>query len=52
MYISARNSSGSADRYAANEIALAGIWVALTTTEGAILYTLIQNYQTSLSRQV
>lgn len=52
MYFSARNSSGTADRFSTNEIALAGIWTALSTTEGTNLYNRIQTYQTTLGRNV
>ena len=52
MYISARNSSGTTDRFATNQIACAGIWTALSTAEGSSLYTIILDYMTTLGRNV
>lgn len=52
MYISARNSSGTTDRFAANEIASAGVWTALSTAEGVTLYNIILVYMTALGRNI
>lgn len=52
IYIGARNMSGSADQYGNLQCAFATIGDGLSDTEATNLYTIIQNYQTILSRQV
>jgi hypothetical protein len=52
VYLSARNNNGTADNFSARELALASIGSGLTAGEVSTLYTLIQAFQTSLSRQV
>lgn len=52
LYIGARNSTGTTQYYSSKELAFALIGDGLTTTNGTDLYTIIQSFQTSLSRQV
>jgi hypothetical protein len=52
LYIGASNDFGTAGAYSNKETAFAHIGDGLTTTEAANLYTAVQKYQTSLSRQV
>jgi hypothetical protein len=52
IYLGARNNAGVADGFAAREQAFASIGSGLTSGQISTLYTLIQNMQTSLSRQV
>jgi len=50
--IGARNGSGSISTYSSKEIAFVSIGLGLTQTEHATLYTIVQNFQTTLGRQV
>jgi hypothetical protein len=52
IFIAARNDSGSAANYDNKECAFASIGSGLSDAEASTLYTLIQAFQTSLSRQV
>ena len=52
VYLSAINSKGSPNYYSSKQCAFATIGDGLTDTEASNLYTIIQNYQTILSRQV
>lgn len=52
IFIGARNLSGSADQYTNLQSAFASIGDGLTDTEAANLYTAVQAYQTTLSRNV
>ena len=52
LYILARNDSGTAANYSPKNIAFSTIGDGLTDTDASNLYTIVQNYQTSLSRQV
>lgn len=52
IYIMASNGVGSAVNYSNRECAFASIGDGLTDTEAANLYTAVQAYQTSLSRNV
>ncbi len=51
-YIGALNSSGTASLFSPRECAFASIGDGLTDTEAANLYTAVQAYQTTLSRNV
>jgi hypothetical protein len=51
-YIGALNWIGSADYFDNNEMAFVSLGDGLTDTDASNLYTIIQNYQTILSRQV
>ena len=53
IYIGARNNNNaSVDQYSNRECAFATIGDSLTDAEVATLYTIVQNYQTLLGRQV
>jgi hypothetical protein len=52
ILISARNESGTALRFDDKQCAFASIGSGLSDAEASTLYTLIQAFQTSLSRQV
>jgi hypothetical protein len=52
IYVLARKTNTTIDFYSARNLAFAFIGNSLTTTEQANLYTAIQTYQTTLSRQV
>ena len=52
IYLGARNTDGTATNFAQRELAMASIGSGLTAGEVSTLYTLIQAFQTSLSRQV
>jgi hypothetical protein len=52
IYISAENRMGTATEFSSKECALATIGTALTNAEAANLYTAVQAFQTTLSRQV
>jgi len=52
LFIGARNDSGTAVFFAGKETAFVTIGRALTQAECATLYTIIQNYQTTLGRNV
>ena len=52
LYINARNSGGTAQSFAVSQCAFASIGDGLTDTEAANLYTAVQAYQTTLSRNV
>ena len=52
FYLGARNNTGSPDFYSSHQLAFAFLGDGLTDTEAANLYTAVQAYQTSLSRQV
>jgi hypothetical protein len=51
-YISASNTNGTANNFSDRECAFASIGDALTDTDASNLYTAVQAYQTTLSRQV
>jgi hypothetical protein len=52
VYLGARNNLGTTDARTTRELAFATIGSGLTSGEISTLYTLIQAFQTSLSRQV
>ena len=53
LYIGARNNSnGAANQFSNKECAFCSIGYDLTDTEVATLYTIVQNFQTRLGRQV
>jgi hypothetical protein len=52
MYLGARNLAGSANSYTTQQISFSSIGDGLTDTETSNLYTSIQTYQTTLSRNV
>lgn len=52
VYLGARNNAGAPDQYTDRQFAFATIGNGLTDAEAALLYQLIQQYQTDLSRQV
>lgn len=52
LYINAANANGSAALFSDHQCALASIGTGFSSTEESSFYTLVQNYQTSLSRQV
>jgi hypothetical protein len=52
IYIGALNNSGSANYYCNIETSFASIGDGLTSTDVSNLYSLVQAFQTSLSRQV
>jgi hypothetical protein len=52
IYLGARNLSGVASNFSQRELAMASIGSGLTAGEVSTLYTLIQAFQTSLSRNI
>jgi hypothetical protein len=52
VYISARNSDGTADTFSVKQCAFASIGDGLTDTQAANFYTVVQAFQTTLGRQV
>jgi hypothetical protein len=52
IYLGARNDSGTAAYYSNRQIAFATVGSGITDSEAATFSTLVQTYQTSLSRQV
>jgi hypothetical protein len=52
LYVGARNNNNSAIQYSALQCAFASIGDGLTDTEASNLYTAVQAYQTTLSRNV
>ena len=52
LTIGARNNSNSYTGYTSKEIAFVSIGQGLTQEEHATLYTIVQNFQTTLGRQV
>jgi len=52
IYFAAQNFNGSAANYSAREYAFSSIGQGLTDTQAAALYTNIQTFQTTLSRNV
>ena len=52
IYLGARNTNGTANNFSQRELAMASIGSGLTAGEVSTLYTLIQAFQTSLSRNV
>jgi hypothetical protein len=52
VYMAATNNFGNVGNYSTKECAFASIGDGLTTTEAANLYTAVQAYQTTLSRNV
>ncbi len=52
MYLAARNNTGAADLYSQHQLAFSFFSDGLTDTEAANLYTAVQAYQTTLSRNV
>ena len=51
-YLSAFNNAGTPANFSSKQLAFATIGSSLTSTDAANLYTLVQAYQTLLSRQV
>lgn len=51
-YISAYNYDGTTTSYSNREVSFASLGSGLTDTEAANFYTAVQNYQTTLNRQV
>jgi hypothetical protein len=52
IHLGAMNLNGTLSQYSNRQQAFASIGDGLTDTEASNLYTLVQNYQTALSRQV
>jgi hypothetical protein len=52
LVLGARNNNGTIDSYTSRELAFASIGSGLSSGEASTLYTLIQAFQTSLSRNV
>ena len=52
FYISASNNNGTTQYYDNKQCAFASIGDGLTNTEAANFYTAVQNFQTTLGRQV
>ena len=52
FFIGARNSSGTPSLYTAKELAFVTIGLGLSQAECATLYTIVQNFQTTLGRNV
>lgn len=52
IYIGAYNAGGAQSNYSTRAVALASIGDGLSTTDAANLYTAVQAFQTTLSRQV
>jgi hypothetical protein len=52
FFIGGRNSNGTANLFSGHEISFATIGVGLTQEECATLYIIVQNFQTTLGRQV
>jgi hypothetical protein len=52
VYIGAVNSLGSASLYSNRQYSFATIGTGLTDAEAALLYSLVQQFQTDLTRQV
>jgi hypothetical protein len=51
-FLSARNTGGSASLFSTKQLAFSTIGDGLTDTEASNLYTIVQNYQVALSRNV
>jgi hypothetical protein len=52
FWFGGRNNSGAGDSYTVHQIAFAFLGQGLTDVESGNLYTTVQNFQTTLSRQV
>jgi hypothetical protein len=52
MFLACYNSSGSAAEFSTKQTAWASIGDGLTDTDAANLYSLVQTFQTTLSRQI
>lgn len=52
VFLGARNANGTATLFSGRELAFATIGTSLTQQECATLYTIVQNFQTTLGRQV
>ena len=52
VFLGARNTSGTAALFSGRELAFATIGTSLTQEECVTLYTIVQNFQTILGRQV
>ena len=52
LYIGARNLGSTADRFSTYNIEFVHIGMGLTDTEALALYTIVQQFQTSMARQV
>ena len=52
LFIGARNTNGTAGQFTSKECAFCSIGLDLTDTQVATLYTIVQNFQTTLGRQV
>ena len=52
FYLGARNNNGTPQFYSSHQLAFAFLGDGLTDTDSANLYTAVQAFQTTLSRQV
>jgi hypothetical protein len=52
FYFGARNESGTANLFTTHQLAFAFLGSGLNSTEAAALYTAVQAFNTTLSRQV
>ena len=52
LYIGARNLGSTADRFSTYNIEFVHIGMGLTDTEALALYTIVQQFQTSMGRQI
>lgn len=52
LYVCAQNNAGSTASYSTRQLAWMHIGAGLTSSEVSTLYTIVQNYQTALSRNV
>jgi len=52
LYLSALNNNGTAQQFSTRNLAWASIGSSLSATDVTNLYTVVQDYQTALSRQV
>jgi hypothetical protein len=52
LFIGARNTSGTAQQFSSKECAFCTIGLDLTDEQVGTLYTIVQNFQTTLGRQV
>jgi hypothetical protein len=52
LVLGARNNNGTIESYTSRELAFASVGSSLSSGDASTLYTLIQAFQTSLSRNV
>jgi hypothetical protein len=52
LFLAARNNNGTTDAYSNRQLAFASVGFGLSSGDASTLYTLIQAFQTSLSRNV